>query len=204
MPPIKNEKFGADIRVDKCPLLNQFLNKRMKWIADHPAMKEIDKVKQSVTIILAFRRNLKLKEVAESGGYNYSSVCTWNTDKNILKEQDRLISDFSDEFTWELFDRIGGADERFDFPGGGFVNLDLFREATEQQDTSLVYIMGEASFHQVHGGTTTNVAPEERERRVAVYREQYRDIRSREFAVAKKAIEYVGHLPNEARHRPQR
>lgn len=104
--------------------------------------------------------------------------------------------------TRRLFDAIGGADERFDYPGGGFVNLDLFREAAEHRDATLVYIMGEASFHQVHGGTTTNVAPEERERRVEMYRAQYQRIRGRGYQLPMVPVDYVGHLPTEFRSRP--
>jgi hypothetical protein len=30
-----------------------------------------------------------------------------------------------------LFEALGGADERFDYPGGGFLNLDIFKRAME-------------------------------------------------------------------------
>ena len=41
-------------------------------------------------------------------------------------------------------------------PGGGYANLELYERVTLRPDVNLVTILGEGSFHQVHGGTTTN------------------------------------------------
>ena len=98
-----------------------------------------------------------------------------------------------------VFEAIGGANESFDYPGGGFLNLDMMREAVEKEGVTLVTLLGEATFHQVHGGITTNVAPAVREERVAMYREQYRKIRGREYQVPGQPIEYLGQRPNFAR-----
>jgi GT2 family glycosyltransferase len=96
----------------------------------------------------------------------------------------------------EVFEAIGRANEDFDFPGGGFLNIDLMREAAEQEGVTLVTLLGEATFHQVHGGVTTNVAPAVREERVARYREQYRRIRGRDYQIPARPIEYLGHRPD--------
>jgi glycosyltransferase involved in cell wall biosynthesis len=95
-----------------------------------------------------------------------------------------------------VFEAIGRANEDFDFPGGGFLNMDLMRQAAEQEGVALVTLLGEATFHQVHGGITTNVAPAERQEKVAMYREQYRRIRGREYQVPARPIEYLGHRPD--------
>jgi hypothetical protein len=55
-----------------------------------------------------------------------------------------------------LFDRLGGLDERFRAPGGGFVNLDYYRRAVDAAD-ALVILLGEGTFHQFHGGVATNI-----------------------------------------------
>jgi glycosyltransferase involved in cell wall biosynthesis len=107
----------------------------------------------------------------------------------------------------EVFADIGGANEQFDAPGGGYLNMDMCREATGLAATQAVFLVGEGSFHQVHGGTTTNVTPREREDKVASYHRQYRAIRGREFDLADTDIFYLGHLPTEhskihRRHRP--
>ena len=93
------------------------------------------------------------------------------------------------------FERLGGADERFDFPGGGFLNIDLYREACELPTATPVQLVGEGSFHQLHGGTTTNVTPEERDTKVQQYLDQYRQIRGHALEVSTKNVFYLGHLP---------
>ena len=62
----------------------------------------------------------------------------------------------------EAIERIGWPDPRFDQPGGGVVNLDLYRELVELPESQLIVLPGEASFHQYHGGVTTK-ADERRE-----------------------------------------
>ena len=93
------------------------------------------------------------------------------------------------------FEAIGGADERFDIPGGGFLNLDLYREAVSIPDAVPVQLVGEGSFHQLHGGTTTNVTPQERDNKVEDYHQQYREIRGMDFDISGKDVFYFGHLP---------
>lgn len=95
-----------------------------------------------------------------------------------------------------LFARIDGADERFDIPGGGFLNMDLYSEAAAIEGVTPVQLIGEGSFHQLHGGTTTNVSPEERDAKVLEYHDQYRQIRGHDCTVTDKDIYYLGHLPS--------
>ncbi|MFT6051626.1 MAG: glycosyltransferase involved in cell wall biosynthesis [Halioglobus sp.] len=95
----------------------------------------------------------------------------------------------------ESFEDIGGADERFDIAGGGFLNIDIYRQACELPDAQPVLLIGEGSFHQVHGGTTTNVTPQQRDARVIGYQEQYRELRGSELAPSTKDVYFMGHLP---------
>lgn len=55
-----------------------------------------------------------------------------------------------------LWAELDGLDERFDLPGGGLVNHDLYRRATELPGTRLVELLGEGTFHQFHGGAATS------------------------------------------------
>lgn len=89
----------------------------------------------------------------------------------------------------ELYDRIGGFDEAFDQPGGGFANLDLWRRACMTASAPLVAPIGEATFHQFHGGTTTNVDDVEKDLRVRAYATAYRTLRGEDFAMIER-----GHL----------
>jgi len=55
--------------------------------------------------------------------------------------------------------------------GGGFLNLAMFKDAIEDPDLTSVMLIGETTFHQFHGGTTTNVAREEV--RLRSYKKEY-------------------------------
>ena len=96
-----------------------------------------------------------------------------------------------------VFVAMGGADERFDLPGGGFLNLDLYCEALAVEGTVPVLLVGEGSFHQVHGGTTTNVDTAARDSKVAIYRAQYETIRGKPLSVSEKDVFYLGHMPTQ-------
>jgi len=56
---------------------------------------------------------------------------------------------------------IGGFDESFQTPGGGLVNLDVFRKLYLHEKSTPVMLAGEATFHQFHGGVATNVPASE-------------------------------------------
>ena len=105
----------------------------------------------------------------------------------------------------KLIDQVGGMDEAFSMPGGGFVNLDFFERVASAPGVQLVTMLGEGSFHQVHGGTTTNVGhPEEREALIQQFGEQYAELRGREFKMPEKHPHYLGTLPPPARRTRRR
>lgn len=93
---------------------------------------------------------------------------------------------------------IGGCDERFDLPGGGFMNLDLFKRAADAEGCQLLQLIGEGSFHQVHGGTTTNSDTEARQTRLDTYREQYQRLRGHDRLMPDRLPDFLGHLPTPA------
>ncbi len=93
-----------------------------------------------------------------------------------------------------VLDVIGGCDERFDRPGGGFLNLDLYERCTEYPGAQVFVLLGEGSFHQVHGGTTTNVSPDEAEARIETYRQDYARIRGRPYEVPLVQMKFFGSL----------
>lgn len=70
------------------------------------------------------------------------------------------------------FERVGGADERFDLAGGGSLNMYLFRKIGLLSECSHLFVLpGEGSFHQLHGGVTTS-SMADREKLLLDFREQ--------------------------------
>jgi glycosyltransferase involved in cell wall biosynthesis len=59
-----------------------------------------------------------------------------------------------------LFDQLGGFDERYEEAGGGLVNLDFYARAVAAAD-HVWTLLGEGTFHQVHGGAATSLSLEE-------------------------------------------
>jgi len=101
-----------------------------------------------------------------------------------------------------VFERIGGFDPAFDFPGGGLVNLDFFRRAVRLSDVPYVMILGEGTFHQFHGGVTTSKSVREVEANGKTtferYAAQYEAIRGEPFKVERRRPIYYGHFPPQA------
>ncbi len=56
----------------------------------------------------------------------------------------------------DLWAELGGLDEAFALPGGGLVNHDLYLRACALEGSELVVIIGEGTFHQIHGGAATS------------------------------------------------
>jgi glycosyltransferase involved in cell wall biosynthesis len=97
----------------------------------------------------------------------------------------------------EFWEVLGGLDERFDAPGGGLLNLDTFNRALEWPEAQLVLLLGEATFHQLHGGTNTNIPLVQQHDNWTHWGGQYASIRGRAYGIAQPRTppSYVGTLP---------
>ena len=92
-------------------------------------------------------------------------------------------------------EQVGGFDDSFSMPGGGYANLDLWERLASSPDVTMVSILGEGSFHQVHGGTTTNdSAHDDRRSKIFGYGEHYEELRGRLLRGPAKPMHYVGTL----------
>ncbi|NQY04355.1 MAG: glycosyltransferase, partial [Halieaceae bacterium] len=78
--------------------------------------------------------------------------------------------------TKQVLNDSGGFDERFDEPGAGFANLEIFHRLIHEVANTYVALPGEGSFHQDHSGTTTGLSPSQRDAKVMAYREKYESI----------------------------
>ena len=102
---------------------------------------------------------------------------------------------FMSRGSWQ---ELGGMEERFDAPGGGLVNLDLFRRALELSEAQLVVLLGEATFHQIHGGVASNLPVERAADGWTGWASQYEAIRGHRYQWWPKYRHpptYLGTLP---------
>ena len=93
--------------------------------------------------------------------------------------------------------QIGGFDEAFTSRGGGLANLDFFNRIHENERFYPILLLGEATFHQFHGGVATNVSFAEHpwEQMAA----EYAQIRQQSFKTSFTPPTYLGNFPPEAR-----
>jgi cephalosporin hydroxylase len=105
-----------------------------------------------------------------------------------------------------LLEQAGCFDEGFSMPGGGFTNLDFYERMGSTPGVNLVTILGEGSFHQVHGGTTTNQPDAESlGELIPAYGAHYSQLRRRPHRGTGKPLHYVGSMTDAAlRTRPRR
>lgn len=94
-----------------------------------------------------------------------------------------------------LWDELGGMDERFALPGGGLANLDLFRRAVALADSRLIVLLGEATFHQLHGGASTNAGTSQ----WRGFAEEYARIKGEPYQAPPLEPLYFGSVPQPAR-----
>jgi glycosyltransferase involved in cell wall biosynthesis len=94
----------------------------------------------------------------------------------------------------ELWKEMGGFDERFQTPGGGFVNLDTLLRAVQLPKVTVVTLLGEGTFHQVHGGVATNSSQDV----IAVFHAEYKAIRGWIFQAPFYRSCYFGSVPDNA------
>jgi hypothetical protein len=94
----------------------------------------------------------------------------------------------------EAYASLQGFDERFNSPGGGFVNLDFYARACDQAE-ELVIVLGEGTFHQFHGGAATNIPLQHPDR--TRFSEEYRRLKLTEFVLKEVPTTYIGSLPRQ-------
>lgn len=85
---------------------------------------------------------------------------------------------------------IGGWDEGFASPGGGMVNLDMWSRVCLDPENEVIMILGEATFHQVHGGVATNNLNSPQ----AMFHEEYVRLRGRPYERPSRRPLYFGGL----------
>jgi len=91
--------------------------------------------------------------------------------------------------SWKI---LGGIDERFQSAGGGLVNLDIYKRAVELPNSKLISLLGEGTFHQVHGGIATNLRRADAS--WYIFNEEYKSIRGEYYKRAEITPSFFGEL----------
>jgi len=100
----------------------------------------------------------------------------------------------------ENFERIGGANEEFDLPGGGSINLHMFRQLGVLPQSRYYFVApGEGSFHQFHGGITTQQA-DDREEVLESHRKQLHSYWEGGFHALRREPILLGAVGSHAQH----
>jgi hypothetical protein len=103
-----------------------------------------------------------------------------------------------------MWDEMGGVDERFDIPRGGFVNPDTLKRALELPGARCIELLGEATFHQLHGNLDRRTVTSQQSV-VPEWVAQYESLRGAKFVSPNPSDRiYFGALSAPARRHFQR
>ena len=92
-----------------------------------------------------------------------------------------------------MWTELGGLDEAFAIPGGGLSNHDLFHRACDLAGAELVVLLGEGTFHQIHGGAATSGRIGWKE-----MHDEYVALRGHSYEPPRNERRYVGSVPDAA------
>jgi glycosyltransferase involved in cell wall biosynthesis len=92
---------------------------------------------------------------------------------------------------------LNGYCEDFITLGGGYANLDFYKRAQALSNHQLVYLLGEGTFHQVHGGVATNKPNPPFNQYLA----EYKRIRGKNYSISElpENTAYIGSISSLSR-----
>ena len=90
------------------------------------------------------------------------------------------------------WNRTGGFDTRFDIAGGGLANHDLYHRAVMAPGAELFVLLGEATFHQYHGGSSTSGSGG------TTPKAHFEALHGHPYEPPQRAATLVGHVPPQA------
>jgi len=99
----------------------------------------------------------------------------------------------------QFFQELGGFDERYRQPGGGLAAADLFWRGASSA-YRVFTLLGEAVFHQIHGGAATGLNKDQHRGQFALWRDEYESL-SRPWRGSGPDYQPIvaGHVPSELR-----
>jgi hypothetical protein len=154
---------------------------------------------QNLSVPLGYNQQVEDRLLDESG---------WKENGYRLYSVSAAFADGSGGWYGQLFEsgcfairkdeflRLGGYDERFQSRGGGLASLDLFQRALATPELTYVMLLGEGTFHQVHGGVATNAPVHDHPWKA--FHHEYRQIRGHSFFRVPREPVFLGTVPGEA------
>jgi len=104
-------------------------------------------------------------ELLEATGWKQNGYRLFSISSVALSSKRGFFSSLSESNCFSLrkddFVKIGLYRPEFKSPGGGLCNLEVFNRLNEAEWLQPVMLLGEATFHQFHGGVATNVPIEQ-------------------------------------------
>jgi hypothetical protein len=94
----------------------------------------------------------------------------------------------------EQWRELNGFDPAFRSPGGGLANLDIWARACGDPTSQVILLLGEATFHQFHGGVATNA----RKSPFRDFHAEYVRIRGKDYERPSATPLLVGRFPDQA------
>ncbi|MEM7581926.1 MAG: glycosyltransferase [Acidobacteriota bacterium] len=166
----------------------------------HHTLLALEGFDRAVVATLAFHLGPNLQNLSQKQGYDAAAEdellasIDWPADGYRLFDIAALAG--SSEYGWflpmaessclfmprSLFEELGGFEERFSSPAGGFANLDFYYRACQLPNSQLVMLIGEGSFHQIHGGLMTNCSAEDGQQTWKRFDDEYQQIRGTRFS----------------------
>jgi glycosyltransferase involved in cell wall biosynthesis len=172
------------------------------------AIKSANVAARPVIASMGYHLGPKLQSLSAIDGYNQVvedrllSECGWEEDgyrlfdisvfagsssKGYFQPMGESNALFMSQGMWS---ELGGYVGNFLSPGGGLVNLDTYVRACKLKDAELIVILGEGTFHQIHGGISSNSSDSPWER----FHDEYVEIRGMPFERPKNPPIFVGNV----------
>lgn len=119
------------------------------------------------------------------------SVFSGSSRRGWYKRPAETNSLFASRSSWA---QLGGYDEKFQSRGGGIVNHDTWDRACALPGIKPFLLLGEGTFHQIHGGVSTNA----RESPWRQFTAEFKELRGRDYSFEDQPITLAGSIPSDS------
>jgi glycosyltransferase involved in cell wall biosynthesis len=155
---------------------------------------------QNNSVMNGYDEHVEDKILAESG-WEFDGYRLFDISSVALSSKSGFFSHLSESNCFGIkrddFKRLKGFDESFISPGGGLVNLDWFNKVHQDKNINPIMLLGEATFHQIHGGVATNVTLDKHPWNLFV--QEYISIRNQDYKNFWREPMYMGYLPDSSK-----